>query len=102
MRTGRELAFPAGTSIPLTTMAREGAEDYEMANDDITKAAVIYMLERGLAHPVELERLSKRSKQIIRIWLKEHPNARADYLKRKWEKALAIAEKRALSDDKNR
>jgi len=72
-----------------------------MTNDDITKAACLYMLERGLVHPVELERLSGRSKQIIRIWIGKYPDARANYLKRKWEKALAMAEKHALSEDKN-
>jgi hypothetical protein len=47
-----------------------------MTNDDITKEAIRYMLERGLAHPIELERLSGRSKQIIRIWAQEYPDAR--------------------------
>ena len=59
-----------------------------MTNDDITKEAVRYMLERGLAHPIELERLSGRSKQIIRIWAQEYPDARDEFLKKKWAKAL--------------
>jgi hypothetical protein len=66
-----------------------------MTDDDRTKAACLYMLERGLAHPVELEQLSGRSRQIIRIWAQQYPDARAEFLKKKWAKAL-------LSADKNR
>jgi hypothetical protein len=64
-----------------------------MANDDITKAAVIYMLERGLAGFSELAELSGRSKQIIRHWAKDYPDARAEYIKAKWDKAILQATK---------
>jgi hypothetical protein len=66
-----------------------------MTNDDTTKAACLYMLERGLASYVELEELSGRSRQIIRVWAQEYPNARAEYLRKKWAKALLSAEKKA-------
>jgi hypothetical protein len=66
-----------------------------MTDDDTTKRACLYMLERGLASYSELERLSGRSKQIIAHWAKQYPDARAEFLEKKWQKAL-------LSADKNR
>jgi hypothetical protein len=66
-----------------------------MTDDDTTKRACLYMLERGLANYQELAELSGRSRQIIRVWAQEFPNARAERLARSWKKAL-------LSADKNR
>jgi endonuclease I len=59
-----------------------------MTNDDTTKRACLYMLERGLANHSELARLSGRSKQIIAHWAKDYPNARAERLAKYWQKAL--------------
>ncbi len=66
-----------------------------MTDDDITKRAVQYMLKRGLAHPVELEELSGRSRQIIRIWAHEYgyPDTRKAYLAEQWAKATKRATK---------
>jgi predicted transcriptional regulator len=66
-----------------------------MTNDDTTKAAAIYMLERGLATVAEITELSGRSRQIVRHWAKEYPDARPERLRKLWAKAL-------LSADKNR
>jgi len=63
--------------------------DHHATDQDTTKAACLYMLERGLVNPIELERLSGRSRQIIRIWAKEHPKARDEYLARMWDRAVA-------------
>jgi transposase len=62
-----------------------------MTNEDITKAAALYMLKRGLASYTEIAELSGRSRQIIRVWAQEYPNARAEYLKAQWAKAMARA-----------
>jgi hypothetical protein len=59
-----------------------------MTSDDITKAACIQMLRKGLASYVEIAELSGRSRQIIAHWAKEYPNARAEYLKAQWDKAV--------------
>ena len=66
-----------------------------MANDDITKAAAQYMVRHGIANPVEIAELSKRSRQIIRIWAMEYPDARSEFLKQQWAKAVKWASKRA-------
>ena len=56
--------------------------------DDSTKAAAIYMLERGLASYVEIANLSGLSRQIVAHWGKDYPDARAEYLARTWARAL--------------
>lgn len=66
-----------------------------MTSDDITKRAVQTMLRKGLASFAELAEMSGRSRQIIAHWGKEHPNARAEYLKAQWEKAILRATKDA-------
>lgn len=65
-----------------------------MTNDDITKAAALYMLRRGLANYSEIAQLSGRSRQIVAHWAKDYPEARAEYLAEQWAKALARAKKR--------
>ena len=83
-----------GWGLPLLHTARpRGPGGSTMTDDDTTKAACLYMLERGLAHPEELAKLSKRSRQIIRIWAQQYPDARAEFLKKKWAKALLSAGK---------
>lgn len=66
-----------------------------MTDDDTTKRACLYMLRKGLAHPIEIAELSKRSKQIIRIWGQQYPDSRPEYLKQQWAKALKWASKRS-------
>lgn len=66
-----------------------------MANDDITKAAAQYLLKNGLASIAEVTALCGRSRQIVRFWAKEYPNARTERLAKIWAKAR-------LSADKNR
>jgi len=66
-----------------------------MADDDTMKRAAQYMLRKGLAHPIEIAELSGRSKQIIRIWQQQYPDARAEFLKQQWAKAVKWASKRA-------
>lgn len=66
-----------------------------MTSDDIIKRAVLSLLRRGLANYSELEQLSGRSKQIIRIWGQKYPDSRAKFLREQWEKAVARATKRA-------
>lgn len=60
-----------------------------MTTDDTTKAAALYMLRRGLATYAEIAELSGRSRQIVAHWGKEFPDARAEYLKVQWAKAIA-------------
>ena len=64
-----------------------------MADDDTMKKAALYMLRKGLAHPIEIAELSGRSKQIIRIWQQQYPDSRAEYLKQQWAKAVKWASK---------
>ena len=59
--------------------------------DDSTKAAAIYMLERGLASYVEIAKAAGLSRQIVAHWGKDYPNARAEYLARIWARALIRA-----------
>lgn len=65
-----------------------------MANDDTTKAAAIYMLQRGLATNAEIAELSGRSRQIVAHWAKEFPNAREEFLQNAWQKALLRVSKK--------
>lgn len=58
------------------------------ANDDNTKAACLYMLKRGLASVAEITALSGRSRQIVRLWSQDHPDARDNRLRQIWERAL--------------
>lgn len=60
-----------------------------MTSEDTTKAAAIYMLKRGLATQSEVAHLAGRSRQIVRHWAKDFPDARAEYLKALWAKAMA-------------
>jgi hypothetical protein len=64
-----------------------------MTDDDITKKAVLHLLERGLATQSEAAHLAGRSRQIVRHWAKDLPDARAQYLKEQWAKALKSASK---------
>lgn len=66
-----------------------------MADEDTTKRAAQYMLRKGLANPIEVSELSGRSRQIIRIWAQEYPDARDEFLKQQWAKAVKWASKRA-------
>ena len=66
----------------------------QTTNDDTTKAAVLYMLERGLANYQELAELSGRSRQIIRHWARDYPDARRARLEKWWRKALLSADKK--------
>lgn len=66
-----------------------------MTDDDITKLAAQYMLRKGLANPIEVSELSGRSRQIIRVWQQQYPDARPEYLKQQWDKAVRWASKRA-------
>jgi hypothetical protein len=94
MRNPGSLPAARVTSIPIPVHHPRGHERYnEMTSDDITKAAVIYMLERGLASYQELAELSGRSRQIIHHWAKDYPDARAEYLKAKWDKAILHSSK---------
>jgi len=63
------------------------------SDDDTTKRAAQYMLRKGLANPIEVSELSKRSRQIIRIWGQQYPDARAEFLKQQWAKAVKLASK---------
>lgn len=64
-----------------------------MTSDNITKAAAIAMLRKGLASYSEIAELSGRSRQIVAHWGKEYPNARAEYLKAQWAKSVLQASK---------
>lgn len=62
-----------------------------MICDDITKRAVVYLLSRGQATQAEAAKLSGRSRQIVRHWAKDLPDARAALLKAQWAKAQKYA-----------
>lgn len=66
-----------------------------MTERDTTKAAARYMLKHGLANYSDIAQLSKWSKQIVRHWAKEYPDARAEFLAKQWEKAVKAVSKRA-------
>jgi hypothetical protein len=57
--------------------------------DPQTKAAAVYLLRRGMAHPQEIADLSggELSRQIVRVWAQEWPEARAEYLAKVWNRA---------------
>lgn len=57
------------------------------ANDDITKAAALYLLKHGLASVAEVTALCGRSRQIVRHWAREYPDARAERLAKIWARA---------------
>jgi hypothetical protein len=65
-----------------------------MTNDDTTKAAALYVLERGLATYAEVAQMSGRSRQIVAHWGKEWPDARAERLQKIWAKALLSTDKK--------
>jgi predicted transcriptional regulator len=58
------------------------------SHDAITKAAALYLLERGLASYSEVAELSGRSRQIVRHWAKDHATARQKHLAKLWARAL--------------
>lgn len=64
-----------------------------MTSDDTTKKAVLDILSRGLATKSEAARLCGRSRQIVRHWARELPDARAEYLAEQWAIALKRASK---------
>lgn len=60
-----------------------------MTNDDITKAAVLKLLRRGLVNQSEAAKLAGRSRQLVRHWAKDLPDdAREKYLSKLWERTL--------------
>lgn len=64
-----------------------------MTNDDTTKKAVLSLLKRGLATQSEAAALAGRSRQIVRHWVKDMPDARGAYLAKQWQMALKRSQK---------
>ncbi len=62
-----------------------------MASDDSTKAAALYLIERGELTQSEAARLSGISRQLMRYWCRDidPDKARAAYMSRVWKKAVA-------------
>ena len=95
MKTVWPASLPAdGPATYPHTKAREGTEGRQMTDDDTTKRACLYMLRKGLASYVEISELSGRSRQIVAHWGKDYPDARAEYLKAQWDKAILQATKK--------
>lgn len=64
-----------------------------MADNRNTKAAVLYLLSRGLATFAEAGRLAGKPRQTIRWWAKDLPEgeARDAHLAKQWKQAQAWA-----------
>ncbi len=59
-----------------------------MTSDDSIKRAVLKLLKRGQVTQSEAAHLAGRSRQIVRHWAKDLPDARQGYLAKLWAKAI--------------
>ena len=84
---------PRGPATWSHTKAREGTEGNQMTDKtDSTIKAAIYLLERGLVSYSEIAALANVKRQTVRWWARKlDPDARAQYLKEQWDKALKRA-----------
>jgi TPP-dependent pyruvate/acetoin dehydrogenase alpha subunit len=62
-----------------------------MTDNDTTKRAARYLIERGLATYAEVADLADTSRQAVRYWAKDIPDSRSLYLRTHWEHALKRA-----------
>lgn len=81
-------AARAGHLITHLAAERKPERAIEMTNQDITKQAALSLLEQGVATLSEAARLAGQSRQIMRYWARELPEARSKYLQAEWKKAL--------------
>jgi hypothetical protein len=66
-----------------------------MTENDTTKRAALYLLERGLATYAEVAALADTSRQAVRYWAKDLPDSRSVYLETHWRQALRRAKEAA-------
>jgi hypothetical protein len=64
-----------------------------LADHDVTKRAVQYLLRNGLCTYAEISAVSGRSRQMVRFWSQElgAESTRQERVKRLWAKALRAA-----------
>jgi Helix-turn-helix domain len=64
-----------------------------MAKDINTKAAALKLLRRGVITQSEASKLAGISRQLVRYWVKDMPDARPGYLARLWSNLTTPSQK---------
>jgi predicted HTH domain antitoxin len=99
MKVARAIAA-ARAGHPITHLAAErNPKGNRMTDQDITKQAALSLLEQGVATLSEAARLAGQSRQIMRYWARELPEARSKYLRAEWKKALKEVKSNGVSQN---